>query len=197
MKKPAVSNRILPAGALGRGLFLCALSLSLGLSAFAQQYTSAVLGKVSTQNKVDVTVSVDSAGTIMLSTPEHNLYINHPSAIPFGNALSAILAGMKDLEAKSITVVDYRKLGSITTDGSSNNIGDGIKFGLKFNSTKENKVLLLMYSTRYSQDLIFTTDQLTQLDDYVKKALKSGVEYNDQYAYIQYVTEKIDSSAFR
>jgi hypothetical protein len=176
--------------------FLSVLMLSIGLGVFAQQYSSVEIGKVTMVNKVDLTVTVDSSGTVILSTPTHNLYIDHPRAIALENALSAIVAGMRDLESKNITVVDYQVIGKLTNDGSRDDTLDGLKFRMEFNSTKNDKVLLLMYSTHNGEDMLFTTTAISQFDDLVKKALQSGVDYSGQYVYILSVIEKIDSTAF-
>jgi len=177
--------------------FMFVLLTSICLTAVAQKYTSMDLGKVTTLTRVDVLVTVDSAGTIILSTPTHSIYIDRPVALSFGNTLDAILAGMREIETKDITVVDHRVIGRLTRDGTQDNTLDGIVFLLEFNSTKENKVLLLMYSTHDMEDLLFTSESIAQLDDLVKKALKSVVDYSDQYAYIQSVIEKIDTTAFK
>lgn len=177
--------------------FVFALLLSIGMTIAAQQYSSLELGKVTTLNNVDVIVTVDSAGTIILSTPAHSVYIEYPIAASFGNILDAILAGMRDLEAKDITVVDHRVIGKLTSDGSHDTTVDGMMFHFELNSAKDNKVLLLMYSTRDMEDMLFTTDGVAQLSGLVDRALKSGVGYGDQYAYIQSVIDKIDNTAFR
>jgi hypothetical protein len=166
------------------------------MAVVAQQYSSMDIGKVTMVNNVDVAVTVDSTGTIILSTPDHNIYIDRNSAISFSNALSAILVGMRELDAKDITVVDYQVVGKLTNHGAHDSSMDEIKFRLEFNSTKDDKVLLLMYSSHDREDMLFTTTLIAQLDDLIKKALKTGGDYSDQYAYILSVLEKIDSTAF-
>ena len=173
------------------------LLLSISLTVGAQQYSSTNIGKVATFNNVDVTVTVDSTGTLILSTSSHSVYLDRSVVVSFGNALDAILAGMRDLETKDITLVDYRDIGEITQDGSHDNTADGIMFRFELNPTKDNKVLLLIHSTVDMEDMIFTSKALAQLDDIVKKALKSGSDYSDQYAYIQSVIDKIDTTAFK
>ena len=173
------------------------LLVSICAMGFAQKYSAMDLGKVPMLDKVEMLVTVDSAGTIILSTPTHSIYIDRPIAPTFGNTLDAVLAGMREIETKDITVVDHRMIGRITHDGSHDNTLDGIAFHLEFNSTKDDKVLLLLYSTRDMENMVFTTDGVAQLDELVKKALKSVVDYGDQYAYIQSIIEKIDQTAFR
>lgn len=173
------------------------LLLSITLALTAQQYSSKVLGKVTMPNGADLTVAVDSAGTVILSTPAHSMYVDRPTAMNLENSLEAILAGMKDLEAKDISVVDYRMIGRLINGGSQDASQDSIMFRLELNTTKNDKVLLSMYSTRNLEDMLFTTTAVAQLDDLVNKALKSVVEYGDQYAYIQSVIDKIDSKGFK
>lgn len=148
-------------------------------------------------NKADLTVAVDSAGTVILSTAAHSLYIDRPTAVSLATSLDAILAGMKDIEAKDISVVDYRMVGRLVNGGTQDAALDSIMFRLELNSTKDDKVLLSMYSTRNLEDMLFTTAAVAQLDDLVNKALKSVVEYGDQYTYIQSVIDQIDAKGFK
>ncbi|HET7839317.1 MAG TPA: hypothetical protein VFL04_06125 [Rectinemataceae bacterium] len=163
----------------------------------AQQYTSTTVGKVSTINNVDVTVSVDTAGTIILATPTHGMYIDHGSAFSFSDTIDAIYAGMKDLDGKDLTVQDYRTLGKLTADGTRERNADGIVFRLEINSIRGNKVLAVMYSTRDPEDMRFTTAAFGQLSQLVKQSLKSGADYGDQFKYIQTVVDRIGTMAFR
>jgi len=171
---------------------------SLCAALAAQQYTTKNIGKVSTINSIDVTVTVDSAGTIILSTPGHSIYVYRRSAPTFGSSLEAILAGMRSIDAKGITLVDYRVVGRLGSEGwAQGGMGDGIMFHLQLNPSEANRVLLLMYSTRDLQDLIFTTSAVAQLSDLVKKAMSSGTDYGDQYEFVQTVLDRIETSILR
>ncbi len=170
---------------------------TVGLGLSAQQYSSTIIGKVTAVNNVDVAVAVDSTGTIIISTPTHSIYVDRSMARVFGNTLDAILSGMRDLEAKSVTVQDYRTIGKLTSDGSRERLMDGIVFRMEINANKDNKVVMVMYSTRNPEDMRFSTTSLGQLNELVKRALKSGVDYGDQYAYIQSVMDKIGTAVFR
>jgi len=178
--------------------FILIVLLSLSMTLFAQQYTSKILGKVTTVNNLDVLVTVDSAGTIILSTPGHSLYVDHRFAATFESTLEAILAGMRSVEAKDITLVDYRVIGKLSKEGWTHNSGgDGIMFHLEVNSNAKNKVLLLMYSTHDLEDMLFTSTTVSQLSALVNKALTSGVDYSDQYVFIQNVLDRIETSILR
>jgi hypothetical protein len=171
-------------------VFLC-------LPGFAQQYSSTNIGKVSTVNNIDVTVSVDSAGTLILSTPTHSIYFNRKYVYFFSDTVESILEGMKELESKDITIQDARTIGKLTPDASRDRFADGVVFRLQFNATKDNKVLMLMYNTSDPEDMVFTTNQVAQLDGLVKKALKSGADFGDQFAFIQSVIDKITAAGFK
>ncbi len=178
-------------------LTLAALAI-LSMALAAQQYTTKNIGKVTTVNNIDVAVTVDSAGTIILSTPGHSIYVYRRSALTFGSSLEAILAGMRSIEAKGITLVDYRVVGRLTSEGwAQGGLGDGILFHLQLNSSEANRVLLLMYSTRDLQDLLFTTSSVAQLADLVKKAMSSGTDYGDQYEFVSTVIDRIETSILR
>ncbi len=113
------------------------LLLSITLALTAQQYSSKVLGKVTMPNGADLTVAVDSAGTVILSTPAHSIYVDRPTAMNLENSLDAILAGMKDLEAKDISVVDYRMIGRLVNGGSQDASQDSIMFRLRAQHDQE------------------------------------------------------------
>jgi hypothetical protein len=174
------------------------LFLTICFAAGAQQYSSRNIGKVTTLNKIDLFVIADSSGAIILSTSAHSIYLDHRYAAAFKNTLDAIQAGMKDLESKNITVVDYRVIGKLSHNGWSHESAvDGIMFHLELNSTKDDKVLLLMYSNHDLEDMLFNSTLLAKLQDLVGEGIKSGVDYSDQYVYIQSVIDKIDSTVFQ
>jgi hypothetical protein len=174
-----------------------ALFLSMTLSLTAQQYTSREIGKLTTQNKISLTVTVDSSQTVILTTPSHSIYIDSRIANKYRSTLEAILGGMRELEAKNIAVVDHRLIGKLTFDGIKDNSLDGIVFRMELNSTPTDKVLLLMYSTRTMEEMLLSSTMLAQLDDLVGKAMNSFADYGDQHDFIQSTIDKIYSTAFR
>jgi hypothetical protein len=169
----------------------------LGFTVAAQQYSITEIGKITTLNNMDLSVMSYSKGTVVLITADHSIYIDRPSAKAIGSALGFMAAGMRELDAKDITIVDSKVLGNLKIDGSDEAALSGLRFRLKFNSTKNDKVLLLMHATDNTEDLVFTTAMVTQLGDLIDKALATGGGYNSQYDNIQAVTDKIDSSIYR
>ncbi len=176
---------------------MTALILALAaLPVLGQQFSTTSLGTLTTNNKLPLSVTVDSTGTLILSTHAKSVYLDRPYAAAFADALDAILAGMKDLEGKGLSVRDYRALGKLSPDGSLDANADGIVFRLELNAASDRKVLLDLYSTRAGEDLLLGTDAVAQLDDLVKKGLRSSSDYGDQYAFIESTVSKIQSAVF-
>jgi hypothetical protein len=168
------------------------------MMANAQNYSSSNIGQVMSLDSVTINISADSAGSIILSTPTHSIYLDRGFATTFVNTLDAIITGMKDLEANNIDVTDTRMIGKLAFDGTHTITSDGIVFRFELNTFKDNKILLLMYSTLDSkEDILLTSTTASQLSDTMKKAMASANDYRKQYAEIQAVIDKIDSTAFK
>jgi len=174
--------------------FIPVLLLSLGLAVVAQQNPSVKVGEMRTHNGVNLVVTGDSKGTIILATPDHCLYLDGPFATRFGETLASIQKGMQELEIKDINVVDYQQIKQLNFDGSREWSKDGLVFRFEFNQTKGDKVLLLMHSTTAWGDMLFSSTELSQLGDLVSKAKASIAEYTEQYGYIQSIVDKINAT---
>jgi hypothetical protein len=181
---------------MNRSLFFV-LILSISIPIAAQQYTTTEIGRMTTGNNVNLVVSVDSSRTLILTTPAHSIYIDVQMAPAFRNTLEAVLVGMKELDAKGITVVDHHTIGKLTFAGDRDISLDGIVFRMELNTNRADRVLLLMYSSRVMEDLLFTTAQLAQFNDLVNKGLKSVADFSDQFVFIQSTINKIYDTGFK
>ena len=171
---------------------LSVMLLVAGVVAFAQHNPSVAVGQMTTQNKVEVTVTADSAGTVILSSPDHSIYLNRRFANSVDKNLISIIKGMRDLETKDIEIIDYQMICKLNQDGSNESSKDGIIFRFEFNKTKNDKVLLSMQSTTEKEDLFFTLAGVTQLEDLVSKAMKSVNTISAQYETIQSTVDRIN-----
>ena len=169
------------------------LLLATGLMGFAQHNPSVTVGRTTTQNKVEVTVTADSAGTIILSSPDHSIYLNRRFAKSVDKNLGSIITGMRELETKDIEIVDYQMICKLNPDGSNESSKDGIIFRFEFNKTKNDKILLSMQSTTEKEDLFFTLAGVIQLQELVGKAMKSVSSISAQYENIQSAVDRINS----
>ena len=160
-------------------------------AANAQQQAPMGIGKVTTRNNVDLTVTVNAAGVVVLSSPSRSIFLDRRLARTFEDNLAAILGGMKDLEGKDTAVVDFRTLGRLDYGVPNGPTTNGMVFRLELNPTKNDKVLLLMYSTEDREDLILASAGVAQLDDIFNKALKYIDDVGGQSGYVLSVIEKM------
>lgn len=163
-------------------------------AANAQTQAALNIGKMTTRNNVDLSVLVNSVGVVVLSSPSHSIYLDRRLARTLEDNLAAIIGGMQDLETKDTAVVDFRTIGRLDYGVANGPTTDGLVFRLELNPTKNDKVLLLLYSTAEKEDLLFSTAGVAQLDDILIKALKYVDDVSGQSGYVLSVVEKMRST---
>lgn len=174
-------------------LMLTLLVLAL-LAAPALAVESPVsIGSVATVDGVSVSVSVTPAGTIIIASPSHPMYVDRTFAVSLAGYLGRVGGEMQSLQSRTILGRDYVNLAKLPFSENGPTGQEGLAFRFDIDSDARDKVVLRIVSTVSREPLVFSADGVASLGALATKASQYVDRIKDQDSYLSTMAGRLAS----